>query len=305
MRYWIGLTDYDWFRSCASLPEMDEVNFWQPSAHRMPVRLSAGDLFLFKLHADHGGWIVGGGNFATYSPLPIEIAWATFGVENGAANLEEMTVRIGRYRRKSAEIHADQVGCLVIVQPLFLKREDWISPPSDWAPNIVQGKTYESESGEGARIWLRVQAARAAVASATHAIAEDRYGPPTLVAPRLGQGAFRLMVTDAYQRRCAVSGERTLPVLDAAHIKPYASSGPHRIDNGLLLRKDLHALFDAGYVTVTPALQVRVSRRIREEFLNGRDYYALDGRDIRLPTAPNPPPNREFLEWHGDSVFRS
>jgi putative restriction endonuclease len=40
------------------------------------------------------------------------------------------------------------------------------------------------------------------------------------VQPRLGQGAFRLLVTDAYQRRCAVTGERTLPVLDAAHIRP-------------------------------------------------------------------------------------
>jgi putative restriction endonuclease len=92
------------------------------------------------------------------------------------------------------------------------------------------------------------------------------------VQPRLGQGAFRLLVTDAYQRRCAVTGERTLPVLDAAHTRPYAELGPHRLENGILLRKDLHALFDAGRVTVTPSLELRVSRRIREEFENGRDY---------------------------------
>ena len=92
-------------------------------------------------------------------------------------------------------------------------------------------------------------------------------------------------------------------MLDAAHIKPYSLSREHRVDNGLLLRKDLHALFDAGYVTVTPQLQFRASRRIREEFENGRDYYALDRSSVRLP-APPAPPSVEYLEWHGDTVFR-
>jgi putative restriction endonuclease len=137
-----------------------------------------------------------------------------------------------------------------------------------------------------------------------HQIADPRYGKPILVHPRLGQGAFRLLVTDAYARRCAVTGERTPPVLDAAHIRPYAELGPHRLENGLLLRKDLHALFDAGYVTVTPSLELRVSRRIREEFENGRDYYALEGASVRTPLRPAPPPSPEYLEWHGDSVFR-
>jgi putative restriction endonuclease len=86
-------------------------------------------------------------------------------------------------------------------------------------------------------------------------------------------------------------------VLGAAHIKPYSELGPHRPENGILLRKDLHALFDAGYVTVTPSLVLRVSRRIREEFENGRDYYALDRRPVRLPLPPAPPPSAEYLEW--------
>ena len=56
-------------------------------------------------------------------------------------------------------------------------------------------------------------------------------------------------------------------------------------------------------MTVTPSLELRVSRRIREEFENGRDYYALEG-SVRLPLPPAPPPSAEYLEWHGDSVFR-
>ena len=101
-----------------------------------------------------------------------------------------------------------------------------------------------------------------------------------------------------------MSNERTLPVLQAAHIRPYALSGPHAPENGLLLRSDLHTLFDRGYVTVTPALELRVSQRIKAEFENGRDYYALDMRRIRLPARGNPAPAREYLEWHADTVFR-
>lgn len=122
--------------------------------------------------------------------------------------------------------------------------------------------------------------------------------------PRLGQGAFRVLVTDAYGRHCAVTGERTLPALEAAHIKPYSDSGPHALQNGLLLRSDLHRLFDRGYVTVDPDGTFLVSRRIREDFENGRDYFALEGRRITAPAAPNPPPARELLEWHTNTVFR-
>ncbi len=304
MRFWVGITDHDWYRFLAARPELQEVNFWQPSAGRRPVTLNPGALFLFKLHAGQGGWIVGGGFFAHYSALPVRMTWDTFGIENGAASFEEMVGRIGRYRRTKIDPHADQVGCLVLVEPFFLEESEWIAPPADWAPNIVQGKGYDSEVGEGARIWSQVQLALARRIPMEHAVAEDRYGKPILVQPRLGQGAFRLLVTDAYQRRCAVTGERTLPVLDAAHIKPYAQFGPHRLENGLLLRKDLHALFDAGYVTVTPSLELRVSRRIREEFENGRNYYALEGAPVRTPLRPAPPPSPEYLEWHGDTVFR-
>lgn len=305
MRYWIGITDHEWYRFLASQPDLTEVNFWQPSAGRRPAALDTGTLFLFKLHAPRGGQIVGGGFFAHYSALPVRLAWETFGIENGAPTFDEMERRVGRYQHRSVDIHADQVGCVVLVEPFFLDESEWVDPPSDWSPHIQQGKWHDSDVGEGARIWNQVQLALARrVPVGEHAIAEHRYGQPMLARPRLGQGAFRLEVLDAYGRRCAVTGERTLPVLDAAHIKPYSMTGEHRVENGLLMRKDLHALFDAGYVTVTPSLEFRVSRRIREEFENGRDYYALEGASVRLPAPPAPPPSADYLQWHGDTVFR-
>jgi putative restriction endonuclease len=131
-----------------------------------------------------------------------------------------------------------------------------------------------------------------------------RYGAAVEVHPRLGQGLFRVEVTDAYQRACAVTGEHSLPALEAAHILPYGQGGEHRVDNGLLLRSDLHRLYDRGYVTVTPDYVFRVSDRLRDEFQNGRSYYGLGGAKIALPEREMWRPKRELLEWHRECVFR-
>ena len=114
-----------------------------------------------------------------------------------------------------------------------------------------------------------------------------------------------MVVTDNFARRCAVTGEKTLPVLEAAHILPVKHGGRHRSDNGLLLRSDLHKLFDLGYVTVTPDFRFEVSPALKERWSNGRVYYELQGSTIRLPDVPSDRPSREFLEWHRDRVFRA
>jgi putative restriction endonuclease len=154
-------------------------------------------------------------------------------------------------------------------------------------------------------LWEAVQARREGVAAAERSFLDEqrRYGNPVLVRPRLGQGAFRVLVTEAYARRCAVTAEKTLPALEAAHIRPYAIGGEHAPANGILLRRDIHSLFDLGYVTITPDLHFEVSRRIREEYEDGRAYYALHGKAIVLPLKTECRPDRATLEWHNESVF--
>ena len=76
------------------------------------------------------------------------------------------------------------------------------------------------------------------------------------------------------------------------------------MDNGLLLRSDLHRLYDRGYVTVTPDYVFLVGERLRDDFRNGRSYYGLHGSKIAVPECPQWRPNREFLDWHRETVFR-
>jgi putative restriction endonuclease len=103
-----------------------------------------------------------------------------------------------------------------------------------------------------------------------------------------------------------MTGERTLPALEAAHIHRYSRGGEHLISNGLLLRSDLHRLFDRGYITVDARdLTIVVSPKIKEEYENGRDYYILHGRQLAQPANPLAIPSREKLLYHSQHIFKS
>ena len=299
----VAVTDYDWFRMLSQLPVLSEVNFWAPSPRNFHA-LQPGELFLFKLHAPHN-MIVGGGIFAHSNILPCTLAWEAFGEANGARSAEEMRTRIASYRTADPNDLRDfDIGCRILTQPFFFDDSDWIAPPNSWARNIVTFKTYSTSDNEGLDLWQAVQDRLNRQGGAGIAESRARYGEPRLVPPRLGQGGFRVVVADAYHRRCAVTQERTFPALDAAHIRPYRDGGVHETSNGLLLRRDIHSLFNAGYVTVTPSLNFEVSRSIREEFENGRDYYALHGARITAPTGSDQSPNSDALAWHNENIFK-
>ena len=75
---------------------------------------------------------------------------------------------------------------------------------------------------------------------------------------------------------------------------------------GLLLRSDVHTLFDLGYMTVNPDdKRMVVSSRIREEFENGRNYYALHGSKLLLPKDRLAFPSTDSLIYHFEQVYRS
>jgi putative restriction endonuclease len=298
---YVGITDYDWFGFLSALQSVEEVNFWQPGGRTNFKALQPGELFLFKLHSPRN-FIVGGGVFARADILPTSLAWEAFGTTNGAASLLEMRKRIAYYRDQADDPRQDyMIGCRILTQPFFLLEHQWIPIPSSWSRHIQQGRTYDATEGDGRRLWEAVMERDHRQSGAP--ITAPRYGGPTLIRPRLGQGAFRVGVTVEYQRCCAVTGEKTLPILDAAHIQPYAEGGEHDVTNGLLLRTDIHRLFDLGYVTVSSDGCFEVGRRLREDFENGRHYYAMHGHRLSLPLNPLQRPAYKALEWHQMNRF--
>jgi putative restriction endonuclease len=337
MKFYVGVTDNQWFDylrrlsvqlsarpsdpSCPS-ESLDEVNFWQPSPDSQFRAIRPGDLFLFKLHRGprptrtaltaHRDLIAGGGVLASYSVLPISLAWEAFGPKNGAGSYPEMRRQIAHYRRSQDNPFEDfKIGCIILTQPFFLDKSEWFPVP-EWRQSIVRGKTYTLDSGAGRTIWQHLshlweQRKVFDLDREARRIEEERarYGKETTIRPRLGQGAFKVAVTDAYRRSCAITEEHSLPALEAAHIKPYGESGPHAVHNGLLLRSDVHRLFDSGYITVTPDYHIEVSGRLREEYENGRYYYPFHGHKLHhLPLDRADHPSKDLLIWHNEQIFR-
>lgn len=312
VRLWVANTDLDWFDYLAAQPDIDEVNFWQPSGQSNFGAISGGELFLFKLKSPRN--VIGGfGVLSQSTNMPLSLAWEAFGIKNGARSLPEMRARILQYRPSARQESDPTIGCRVVVQPVFLPSSQWIAQPNSWARSIVVGKTYDTETAEGLRLWEQVMetsdiawaARRSSVAErqSTYVAPGPRFGEPHLIRPRLGQGAFRLAVTDAYGRECAITGGKVLPALEAAHIQSYTEGGEHEVSNGLLLRRDIHSVFDAGYLTFDDDLRVVISDRVRTEFNNGNEYRRLHGSKLQLPADPSRHPNMERLRWHQNNVF--
>lgn len=180
--------------------------------------------------------------------------------------------------------------------------------PGDFAPNILQGKGYDADALDPtaplSRALYRLTAE--GVYSRTGSPGEAS-GPTTTLgwgARRLGQRSFQVMVLSAYERRCAVTGDRIRPVLQAAQILPVAEGGQHRVDNGLLLRSDVHTLCDRGYLSVDRDYRLQVSQRLRAEFGNGEEFFAREGERVTLPIGRGDHPDLDALQWHRENVYR-
>ncbi|MEQ8417792.1 MAG: HNH endonuclease [Imperialibacter sp.] len=312
MKFYLGVTDNNWYRYLSSI-NPEDINFWQPGGTMNFKAISPGEPFLFKLKSPLNA-IGGVGFFSSHTFLPTSLAWDIFKDRNGCASLAEFRKMILNYRNDKDNPNP-KIGCIVLTNPIFFEQKDWIEVPANWSNSIVQGKSYGIEDTIGRAIWLKVSELleKYMYLSSTqeeqtpfmvHEPEFPTYGKSILRKVRIGQGAFRVNVTDAYTRKCSVTGEKTLPVLQAAHIKPYYEAGPNHTSNGLLLRSDIHKLFDDGYITVTKDYKVEVSRRIREEFENGKEYYQYHGKELMiLPQHEIDRPHLQYLDWHNTNEF--
>lgn len=310
MRGTVANTDRGWFEYLRGRPDLSEVNFWSPSPRRT-FRGEPMTPFFFRLKAPIKK-VAGFAFFARYERLPVWLAWEAFEAGNGSDSFVDLIERLQKLRahiRFDPPPGPDQIGCTILLDPVFFPEDLWVEEPDDWRGRTQGYRYYDLDDGVGQLLWDRCRAAAREVAGRTyqeHPVIVERaarYGAPHLVMPRLGQGTFRIATLQAYDRACAVTGEHSLPALEAAHIWPFGEGGSHEVSNGILMRADLHRLFDRGYVTVTPDLSFQVSTRLKKDFDNGRSYYPLDGNTVRVPANPTDRPDQAHLEWHVENVF--
>lgn len=310
MKAWVGVTDADWIAELRSQGEfVEQASFWNPGGTQAFNAVAPGEPFLFKTKKRFGNALVGAATFDAFVFLPVWEAWELFGQANGVGTLADFLDRVSRLRRDSATTLQSQIGCTLLRDVTFFSMPIGIS--DDFPENAVRGKSYDLDALPGEHPVLRAATAYSLSAFdlLESAVPWELRGPmlgeARLVPPRLGQQAFKAVVASNYRHRCAVTSDKVRPVLEAAHIRPVADGGQHRSDNGLLLRSDMHTLFDRGYIGVDPNYRLVVSPRLREEFGNGDFLYAHQGEVISLPDRRADRPARDFLEWHLDTVFRA
>jgi hypothetical protein len=115
-----------------------------------------------------------------------------------------------------------------------------------------------------------------------------------LISKRQGQPAFRNAIVDAYGASCAVTSYDAIQALEAAHILPYRGDYTNHICNGLLLRSDIHSLFDQGLIAINPNhMNVLLSQK-----LSGTKYEELEGVLLQKPTHSEFKPSEKALHYH-------
>ncbi|MDP8928914.1 MAG: HNH endonuclease [Actinomycetota bacterium] len=314
MAIFIGNTDPRWYRFLSQRNETVEVNFWRPSGRPKTFRaIAPGEFFFFRLGRPIRK-IVGFGTFTYYSVYPLLTAWETFGQANGCGTINDLISLIAEHREEAPDTRAAlawNIGCTILTDVHYYPESEWLD--FYMPPGPVAGKSLDERSEEGTRVWRHMEA----YFEKQHRVAEVvplGQKPFSLVEgagvyrtvpvkERRGQGGFRVMVLDAYHRRCCVTGERTLPVIEAAHIQTYISPQSNHVQNGLAFREDVHTLFDEGYVAVDEGHRFVVSPRLREDFENGREYYKFHGASILLPDHPQMAPSKDAIRWHLEYRF--
>lgn len=166
-----------------------------------------------------------------------------------------------------------------------------------WLAAQVSGTNAVSTA---ARLWADRFEALLPEQAAGESLAEQdlRARTEAIIVLRRGQSQFRSRLLTAYAGRCAVTGTSIEGVLEAAHISPYKGEYTNVVSNGLILRSDIHTLFDLHLLTVVPDLTVRVAPEASNE-----PYSTYDGAQIMCPKRSADRPGLDVLSRHNEACL--
>ena len=288
-----------------------EMARWRlPDAGELPI--GPGEPYIMTHGDSSGGSVaIGGGILAGTSRILLSELWEWFGSAVGAASREQLISeyesRTGNFLEPSDDPLVDAV---VLRDVRLFARAEQVSVPAYGAARQASDGFY-FDLGRVGQEHAAMRAVLTYFAPPLSSSADEQVqavlglirGNAREVLPRLGQGAFRAIVSQAYDFRCAITGDRVRPVLEAAHVRAVAAGGEHRLDNGVLLRSDMHTLYDRGFLSLDDDRRLLVSGELRDRFGNGEWLYARVGQEIRVPAREVDRPGRDHLAWHRESVF--
>ncbi|MCR8982760.1 HNH endonuclease [Brevibacillus laterosporus] len=294
----IAPTDLKWFDVLKSELLPMEINFWTPTPWNIR-RLREGDQLYFLLKSPIRK-IGGYGFYKDYQNLTPKEAWKKFGKGNGVLNYTELISRCNKYigknsARKSLNNNST-IGCIILTNPVFLDEAEYFKPEEiglEFPKQVVKLKYFDDTTIEKQPVYRNKESVFSIIKEekSNYFLSKSK--------ERIGQSRFRQNVMKAYGYKCAVTGETCSEVLQAAHIQPYINENSNHIQNGIVLRADIHRLFDSGMITINREHIVTVS-----SLLINSDYFKLNGKKIYLPEKSEDYPSIEALKLHNSNVFR-
>ncbi len=179
--------------------------------------------------------------------------------------------------------------CHVVENALVARFSVW-QVPEELCQDIIE----DNSTGETQKVAILQDNLNSEGYFNPHSIEDARQRTTTSIARRQGQPKFRSDLLKAYQGRCAMTGFNAQQALEAAHIYPYKGNDTNKVWNGLLLRADIHTLFDLYLITVHPETkEIRIAPELKSN-----SYSKLHGKKLSLPKDESLSPRREMMEWH-------
>ncbi len=274
----VAPTDLIWFEYLKTHCLIDDINFWTPSDWRVKS-LHPGDKFIFKLKGkdDRAG---GYGTFVEYKYQSLDATWKEFGTRNGFDCKSDFYQAIGGYQAQASS----KCGCIVLTDVVFFDSPISLSSVGiNFSRQVVKFKTCTQPFPFDSTTTPQLSSFNLVATS-------NKNKKSQLATYREGQGQFHTEVCAAYGKRCCISCETIPELLQAAHIQDYINKDSNHIQNGLLLRIDLHKLFDSGLLYIDDQYYVHVSSLVASPY-----YQQYNGKKITLPSNPSAWPSKDAL----------
>jgi putative restriction endonuclease len=286
----ISPTDIEWFKFLRTEGLNSEINFWTPTPWNVS-RLASGDKLYFMLKSPIRK-IGGYGQFVEYKNMSVNDAWNKYGFKNGCTSKQELIERLDKYKASNSSdersVTDSEIGCIVLTNAVYYDDDKFLDLDNyeiDFSRFIVKIKYYN----ENDPLEIATQSTLKEFELLPTSI--EKLKKSRLVTERKGQGNFRAIITTAYSNKCCITSETTPELLEAAHIQPYFDENSNHVKNGLLLRVDLHKLYDNGLLYIDESFKIHISPEVKSEF-----YRKLNGTTIRLPENNNLHPSKEALK---------
>lgn len=287
----ISPTDKNWFDYLKNEGFNSKVNFWTPTPWNIK-NLKSGNKLYFMLKSPIRK-IGGFGEFVEYKNMSALEAWNIFGYRNGRNSKDEFIQSIQKYIDKNSQkfggkpidLKTYEIGCIVLDNCEFWDEKNYIDISNhevEFAPQVVTIKYFDQYDSIKKSIEINTN---------FNIVNEKRIEKKGITNVRIGQSEFKAKILRAYKNKCCISNETTPELLEAAHIQEYRNNYSNHIQNGLLLRVDIHRLYDNRLIYIDNEYKIHISNLVTSE-----NYRQYDGKIINLPNEITEYPSKEALE---------